>query len=185
MSTEAYISRRELQETRQEIKALWRGLLVAFLVSHPAAARAIATVFREEPEMAASEAPALAPAVLMVDGDQVSSESFASGLIEAGFEVVSVLNCAEALARLDEIKPAMVIVDEALPDSEELCSQIREGSDIPIILLGTSPPDKGWERAASLGADAYLRRVTSKSEFVARLRAILRRYLRDQGGQRQ
>lgn len=185
MSTETYISRRELQETKEEIKAVWRGLLVAFLVSHPSAAEAIATVFRQETGMAREEVPPLAPVVLMVDGDPVSSQNVASGLIEAGFEVVSASDCAEALARLSDIELAMVILDEALPESEELASQIRDGSDIPIILVGTSSPDKGWEIAAALGADAYLRRTTSKSEFIARVRAMLRRYLQEQGGQRQ
>ncbi len=179
MYPEAYITRRELKESGEEIKELWRGLLMAFLLSHPAAARAIATVFRERLKTPKPETTALAPAILMIDGDPVSSETFASALIEAGFEVVCIADFGEALA-LHETESAVVIVDETLPESGELCTRIRQKSDIPVILLGTSSLDKGWERAASLGADAYLKRTTSKTEFVARVKTLLRRYRQDE-----
>jgi len=116
--------------------------------------------------------------ILIIEGELFSREVIAPALTEAGFLVASALDYPEAIPRLDEFKPDLVIVDEALPsgDGTEVCSQLHSAFGIPVILLGRDSSGKAWKKAVEAGTDFYLRKPFSNQILVARVRAILRRY---------
>jgi len=100
-----------------------------------------------------------------------------STLTRGGFEVGSVASCQEALSKLAEIKPRLIIVGEGLPiDSFEACSNLRLAIDVPILVMGIVPTDKAWTRLLEVGGDFYLLKPFSHLELVARVKALLRRY---------
>ncbi len=104
------------------------------------------------------------------------NEPIVSTLASEGFKVATYSDHLEALLSLDEFKPELIILGEGLPiDSFEVCSQLRQAVDIPIIMLGKVSRAEGWVRAVEAGADLYLAKPFYYSELVARVKAILRR----------
>jgi CheY-like chemotaxis protein len=175
MTMQRYVTRREIRETEQEIKRLWKAFLIVFIMRQPVVAKDVATALEKEEVVEAKE-KVMAPAVLVVDDDPVSAEGSVFALREAGFRVVSVSRSAEVVARLEDVSADVAILDEGVPDLGQVCSRITQQGNIPVIIVGTRPSEEGWPMAVGLGADAYLRKVTSKIELMARVKAILRRY---------
>ena len=116
--------------------------------------------------------------ILIIEGEPNLRRELASALTEVGFTVVDVRDYPEALLKLDEFKPNMVIVDEVLPggDGMEVCYQLHSTFGIPIVLLGEDSSDEMWERVMEAEADLYLIKPFSYRELAARVKAILRRY---------
>jgi len=97
-------------------------------------------------------------------------------LFKEGFKVASYSDHLEALSKLSQLRPDLIILGEGLPvDSFEICCQLRQAVDIPIIMLGKVPRETGWVKAVQSGADCYLAQPLYHSELVARVKAILRR----------
>ena len=167
-----YITRQELQQAEEQAKRRWKTLLVllalALLVWPEAPVETKPTVV-EKPAK-----PAAVAKVLLIDTDPASSKELTAVLEIGGFEVMACIDPEEGLRRVKDA--SMVILDEELPHSDEVCSRIREQSCAPIILLGSKPNGEAWDKAVAMGADAYLRRAVSRRELMARMRAILRRY---------
>ena len=116
--------------------------------------------------------------ILIIEGEPNLRGELASALTEVGFTVVDVRDYPEALLKLDELKPNMVIVDEVLPggDGMEVCYQLHSTFGIPIVLLGEDSSDEMWERVMEAEADLYLIKPFSYRELAARVKAILRWY---------
>ena len=116
--------------------------------------------------------------ILIIEGEPNLRGELTSALTEVGFIVVDVRDYPEALLKLDEFKPNMVIVDEVLPggDGMEVCYQLHSTFGIPIVLLGEDSSDEMWERVMEAEADLYLIKPFSYRELAARVKAILRRY---------
>ena len=99
-----------------------------------------------------------------------------SNLSEEGFKLAAYSNPIEVLAKLSELKPDLIILGEGLPvDSFEICCQLRQAVDVPILVMGRVPHAIGWVQAVKSGADCYLEKPVSCLELVARTKAILRR----------
>jgi len=122
----------------------------------------------------------MSDSILIIEGEPSLSKELASAFTEAGFAVDNVPDYPEALLKIDEFKPDMVIVDESLPgrDGIEVCSQLRGTFGVPVVLLGEDSSDEVWERVMEADADLYLTKPISYRVLTARLRAILRRYKR-------
>ena len=118
--------------------------------------------------------------ILIIASEPISRSQISSALTEAGFAVVDVPNFPEALLKLDEVKPDVVIMDAVLPDRDgmEACYQLHSMLGIPVILLGEDSSDEVWVRVMEADADLYLVKPFSYLELVARVKAILRRYKR-------
>ena len=73
--------------------------------------------------------------------------------------------------------PDLVMVDSSLPDMDtlDLVSKIREFSDVPLIILSDAETDMDRARGLEAGADEYVTKPLSPIEFLARVRALLRR----------
>ena len=120
--------------------------------------------------------------ILLVDDEAAITDNLAPFLKRAGFSVVVASTGEEALARLPAVSPDLVVLDVLLPgmDGREVLRRVRhERRQVPIILL-TQVGESG-ERTMALeeGADDYLNKPFDPYELVARIRAVLRRGVRN------
>ena len=81
--------------------------------------------------------------------------------------------------------PQLVVADIDLPDIDgyEVIRRIRRFSDVPIIVLSTQNDEMSMVKALELGADDYILKPPSPLDFLARARAVLRRYTAYPAGQ--
>ena len=115
--------------------------------------------------------------VVVID-DEPSVQEVVRGYLERdGYLVYVAGNGADGLALAERISPGLIVLDLMLPDisGEEICSQIRTRSDVPILMLTAKSGEEERISGLTLGADDYLTKPFSPRELVARVRAILRR----------
>lgn len=113
----------------------------------------------------------------MVDDETQITRVLRASLAMHGYEV-QVANDGEAgLKAFDAWKPDLVITDLAMPrmTGVELCENIRDRSQVPIIVLSVRGEDKHKIDALDKGADDYVTKPFSINELLARIRANLRR----------
>ena len=98
----------------------------------------------------------------------------------SGFEVDTANDGMNGLAKALNEKFDLFILDVMLPgiDGYEICSKIRENSNVPIIMVSAKKEDIDKIRGLSIGADDYMTKPFSPSELVARVKAHLSRYER-------
>jgi two-component system alkaline phosphatase synthesis response regulator PhoP len=118
--------------------------------------------------------------ILVVDDEQHIIDLARMYLEQDGFTVEQALDGLEALAKIRDLKPALVVLDLMLPeiDGWEVCRRTRDRSDVPIIMLTARSDDVDKIVGLELGADDYLTKPFNPRELVARVKAILRRYER-------
>lgn len=105
-----------------------------------------------------------------------------SGYLERdGFEVETVADGLEAIARARTWQPAVIVLDVGLPgaDGIEVCRAVRAFSDCYIVMLTARVEEIDKLVGLSVGADDYLTKPFSPRELVARVRAMLRRPRQD------
>jgi len=115
--------------------------------------------------------------VLVVE-DEASIASFVSLYLKnAGYEVRTAANGAEALSSAEQHKPSLIVLDLMLPDIDgiEICRRIRQNSDVPILMLTARDEDVDKIIGLEVGADDYLTKPFNPRELVARVKSILRR----------
>ena len=118
--------------------------------------------------------------ILIVE-DEVSIADLEKDYLElAGFEVEIETDGEKGLVRALEGDIDLLILDLMLPSLSgfEICRQVREKKDIPIILISAKKDDIDKIRGLGLGADDYMTKPFSPSEMVARVKAHLARYER-------
>ena len=114
----------------------------------------------------------------------VEDEKKISGIVKAYLEKdgykVSLAETGKAALKALKENPDLVILDLMLPDmeGEELCSIIREGSDVPVIMLTAKSGEEDRIKGLGIGADDYVIKPFSPRELVARVKAHLRRTVR-------
>lgn len=115
--------------------------------------------------------------ILLVDDEQHIIELAQMYLEKEEFTVISATNGAQALVRIFDDQPTLVVLDLMLPevDGWEVCKQVRAKSDVPIIMLTARDDPIDRIVGLELGADDYLTKPFNPRELVARVRAILRR----------
>ena len=94
-----------------------------------------------------------------------------------GFQVVEAFTGQQAMDRLRETLPDLILLDVMLPDIDgfELLRMIRENHDVPVIMLTAKSEEDDRVRGLELGADDYVTKPFSPRELVSRVRAVLRR----------
>ena len=116
--------------------------------------------------------------ILIVDDDPHIRELASVFLRNAGFETIEACDGRDALVKLNSVKVDLFIIDIMMPkmDGWELCRELREAYDLPILMLTargeTSQKLKGFQ----LGTDDYLVKPFEPLELVARVNALLKRY---------
>lgn len=116
--------------------------------------------------------------VLVVDDEQSIVTLLKYNLETAGYIVGVAYDGEEALEKVNEIQPELVVLDVMLPkkDGIEVCKTIRSDKNLVPILMLTAKDDE-FDRVLGLelGADDYMTKPFSPREVVARVKAILRR----------
>jgi two-component system KDP operon response regulator KdpE len=116
--------------------------------------------------------------ILAVDDEPQIRRLLKTGLTGYGFQVVTAANGQEALTFAAQQAPDVIILDITLgspPDGLEVCRQLREWSNTPIIMLSIRSDEKTKVAALDAGADDYLDKPFGMEELRARIQAILRR----------
>ena len=115
--------------------------------------------------------------ILVVDDDLALADVLAFTLRRAGFQVVLAYDGPMALERYAVEQPDLIVLDWTLPrlDGLEVCSRVRAGSHVPIIMLTVRNTDDEVVAALEAGADEYVTKPFSPRQLVARIRAVLRR----------
>ncbi|HEV2812681.1 MAG TPA: response regulator transcription factor [Solirubrobacteraceae bacterium] len=118
------------------------------------------------------------PVVLLVDDDAAIRRSVAEGLELEGFEVVAASGGRAALAALESVAPAVVVLDLAMPDLDglEVLQRLRDGGhDVPVCILSARDEVDDRVKGLEAGADDYVVKPFALEEVAARLHALLRR----------
>jgi two-component system response regulator RegX3 len=115
--------------------------------------------------------------VLVVEDEESYSDALAYMLRKEGFEVAIAATGPDALAEFDRAGADIVLLDLMLPGipGTEVCRQIRQTSNVPIIMVSAKDDEVDKVVGLELGADDYVTKPYSPRELVARLRAVLRR----------
>ncbi|WP_200875546.1 phosphate regulon transcriptional regulator PhoB [Nitratireductor basaltis] len=122
----------------------------------------------------------MAPKVMVVEDDEPLCVLLRYNLEAEGYQVEVVTRGDEAEMRLQENVPDLLVLDWMVPaiSGIELCRRLRmrpETERLPIIMLTARGEESDRVRGLSTGADDYLVKPFSTPEFVARVRALLRR----------
>lgn len=121
--------------------------------------------------------------VLVVD-DEPAIIRFLKPALEAnGFEVASATTAGEALKQISGKPPEIVILDLGLPDGDgkDIVRQVRQWSDVPIVVLSAREREAEKIESLDLGADDFVNKPFGIGELMARLRAALRHRAQHQG----
>ena len=118
--------------------------------------------------------------ILIVE-DEISIAELERDYLElSGFEVEVASDGEEGLQKAINEEFDLIILDLMLPkvDGFEICRQVREEKNIPIIMVSAKKEDVDKIRGLGLGADDYMTKPFSPSELVARVKAHMARYER-------
>ena len=115
--------------------------------------------------------------ILVVDKDINIRQALENMLTALGYTVFLASNGKEALLSFANNQPDLVILDIILPklDGYEVCRNIRENSQIPIIILTALNNTSNQVLGLELGADDYIIKPFSPTELEARIKSVLRR----------
>lgn len=115
--------------------------------------------------------------ILIVEDDYETAEVVCAVLENAGYSAVAVDSGAQALSKIADNAPDLVLLDLKLPDIHglELLRQVRVNSFLPMIILSGFTKESDKVLALEAGADDYLAKPFSHDELVARVGALLRR----------
>ena len=117
------------------------------------------------------------PLVLVADDEPRITKLVSLALRDEGFRVVTASGGEEALARAEEVRPDIVLLDIVMPgmDGIEVMRQLREHRPVPVILLTARGSTAEKTKGLDLGADDYVAKPFDLDELAARVRAVLRR----------
>jgi DNA-binding response OmpR family regulator len=115
--------------------------------------------------------------VLVVEDDAEITDVLRRSLRHEGYEVRTAGDGVEALDTASEFIPDLVVLDLGLPklDGIEVCRQLRADGDVPILILTARTETDDRVTGLDTGADDYLSKPFERQEFLARIRALLRR----------
>ena len=116
--------------------------------------------------------------ILIVDDEAYIVTSLEYVMQSAGFEVAVAYDGVEALEKVAETVPALVILDLMMPklDGFEVCEKIRQNplwKDIRIIILTAKGRDIERKKGMSLGADDYMTKPFSTRDILNRVKELL------------
>lgn len=118
--------------------------------------------------------------ILIVEDEQDIRQLVTHYLEKEGFRPVAAMNGLEALKKVKEDKPDLVVLDLMLPEMDglEVCKRLRsvpETAMLPILMLTAKAEESDTIVGLELGADDYVTKPFSPKALVARVKALLRR----------
>mgnify|MGYP005817459935 CR=1 FL=1 len=99
-------------------------------------------------------------------------------LRSAGFNVMGALSGSEALKKIAELKPDLIMLDLMMPDMDgwETYRYMRQMTDTPVMVISAVGNKEEIVKALKMGVDDYVTKPFFNAEVVARAQAVLRRY---------
>jgi len=115
--------------------------------------------------------------ILVVEDEESFSDALSYMLRKEGFEVAISGNGPAGIEEFDRTGADLVLLDLMLPGLSglEVCRQLRQRSDVPVIMLTAKDAEVDKVVGLEIGADDYVTKPFSARELVARIRAVLRR----------
>ncbi len=118
--------------------------------------------------------------ILIIEDEQILAESLSKRLRDEGYTVITASNGEDGLARAHEEHPDLIVLDIMLPglDGLSLCRIIQRDAElahIPVIMLTARGMEVDKIIGLESGADDYIVKPVALGEFLARVRAVLRR----------
>ncbi len=115
--------------------------------------------------------------ILIVEDEESFSDPLSYLLEKEGFEVAVAADGNEALGVFERDGADLILLDLMLPgmSGTEVCRQVRQRSNVPVIMLTAKDSEIDKVVGLELGADDYVTKPYSSRELVARVRAVLRR----------
>ena len=114
--------------------------------------------------------------ILVADDEPMLLKTIELKLKKEGYEVITTADGREAIAKIEELNPDMVITDIMMPYASglEIVSMVRQKIQrkIPIIMLSAMEQEKVVMEAFDLGADDYITKPFSLNELVIRVKKI-------------
>lgn len=117
------------------------------------------------------------PKILLVEDEQALRETLMFLLESEGYEVIEAEDGAAAITQFEKHGADLILLDLMLPklSGKEVCKQIRLTSDVPVIMLTAKDTEIDKVIGFEIGADDYVTKPYSKTELLARMKAVLRR----------
>ena len=117
------------------------------------------------------------PTILLVEDETTLAETLRYNLEREGYTVLSAADGIQGLDMARRGQPDLVVLDIMLPrlDGFSICRILRQESDTPIMMLTARQDEVDRIAGLELGADDYVTKPFSLGEFLARVRAIMRR----------
>ena len=115
--------------------------------------------------------------VLVVDDEERMARFIRLNLEHDGFQVIEAYRGMQAIEKLRDSMPDLIILDIMMPDIDgfEVLKMVREISTVPIIMLTAKGEEEDRVKGLELGADDYITKPFSPRELVGRVKAVLRR----------
>ncbi len=115
--------------------------------------------------------------ILVVDDDKNLCRLMEIYLKKEDYQVILANDGQEAIDKFYEVNPHLIILDIMLPNKDgwQVCQEIREKSEIPILMLTAKGEKDDKIKGLGIGADDYVTKPFDPDELVARVKAILRR----------
>ncbi len=123
------------------------------------------------------------PRILVVEDEESFVDALAIGLKREGFEVDVAMDGIEAMSIFESVKPDLILLDVMLPKLSgiDVCRRIRLHSNVPIIMVTAKSTELDTVVGLEVGADDYVSKPYRLRELVARIRAVIRRKVADEG----
>jgi len=115
--------------------------------------------------------------ILVVDDEERMVRFIRLNLEHDGFQVSEAFNGKQAIQKLRDVLPDLILLDIMMPDLDgfEVLEMIREISNVPIIMLTAKGEEDDRIKGLEKGADDYVTKPFSPRELVSRVKAVLRR----------
>lgn len=115
--------------------------------------------------------------ILVVDDEKPISDIIKFNLVKEGFEVDVAFDGEEALKKVYQFQPDLILLDLMLPklDGFQVCRKVRESFNMPILMLTAKEEEVDKVLGLELGADDYITKPFGMRELIARVKANLRR----------
>lgn len=115
--------------------------------------------------------------ILVVEDEKPISDIIKFNLIKEGYDIETAFDGEEALKKVYQFQPDLVLLDVMLPklDGFQVCRRIRESFNMPIIMLTAKEEEVDKVLGFELGADDYITKPFGMRELIARVKANIRR----------
>ncbi len=115
--------------------------------------------------------------ILIIEDEHKLAQLLEDYLLAASYEAHQIHDGADAISSIKEKQPDLILLDIMLPNKDgiSICKELREFSDIPVIMLTAKVEEIDRILGLEIGADDYICKPFSPREVVARVKAQLRR----------